>query len=279
MVEIDQAKCTRCGLCVEVCHEGCLSLNGAGLQINRAECSTCTQCVAICPSQALTWNGLAPARFERQRLPTPDALDELFRQRRSVRRFKPDKVDRPLLAEIAGYGGYAPTHNFRLRAIVVDDEALIDMLNRTMMNYCRWIYRLIYQSKVGLILAGLFGYAEELTKDRPKLEATLRSGRAFHSMPTAFIFVAGDKSAPLSDASAQYALANMMYYAQLRGVGTCLWGNGPLFIDKNARARRALGLRPGERIFGAMYMGIPAVRFSNKVCGKALPVNWNGRDE
>jgi nitroreductase/NAD-dependent dihydropyrimidine dehydrogenase PreA subunit len=276
MVEIEQAACTRCGLCVELCHEGCLALNGAGLEIDLAECSTCTQCVAVCPNQALTWNGAAPVRFERQRLPSAEALDELFKERRSIRRFKRDKVDRGLLAEIAGYGGYAPTHNFRLRAIVVDDDALIALLDQALVSYCRWIYRIAYQLRVGAILAAWFGYGEEMTKGRPKIEATLHSGHAFHSMPTAFIFVVGDNKTPLSEVSAQYALANMMYYAQAKGVGTCLWANGPLFIDKNARARRELGVRSNEHIYGAMYMGYPAVRFSNKVTGKALPVTWNG---
>jgi hypothetical protein len=52
-----------------------------------------------------------------------------------------------------------------------------------------------------------------------------------------------------------------------------------MFIDKNGRARRQLGIMPSERIFGAMYMGYPAVRFNNKVNGKALAVTWNGAAE
>jgi hypothetical protein len=31
-----------------------------------------------------------------------------------------------------------------------------------------------------------------------------------------------------------------------------------------------------ERIFGAMYMGYPAIRFSNKVGGKMMDLRWNG---
>ena len=276
MIAVDAGKCTQCGLCVEVCHEGCLTLNGDGLQINRSECSTCTQCVALCPSQALTWKGAAPVRFERQRLPAPESLDELFKERRSIRLFKREKIDLALLAEIAGYGGYAPTHAFHLRAIVVDDDALIALLDQVIMDNCRWLYRILYRLKVIAIVASWLGYGDELVKARPKLEGTLRDGRAFRSMPTAFIFVVGDKMVPLSDVSAQYALANMMYYAQVKGVGTCLWANGPMFIDKNGRARRRLGVKPSERIFGAMYMGYPGVRFSNKVNGKALAVTWNG---
>lgn len=239
-------------------------------------CSTCAQCIAACPSRALSWDSIPPAAFDRQRLPAPEQLDELFRERRSIRLFKRQKIDRSLLEEIARYGTYAPTHAFNLRIIIVDEETLIELLDQAIVANCRWIYNLAYRVKVGGLLTGWFGYAEEMDKARPKIEATLKLGHAFHSMPTAFIFVVGNKKVPLSTDSAQYALANMMYYAQVKGVGTCLWANGPLFIDKHRLARRQLGILPTERIFGAMYMGYPAVRFSNKVGRKMMDVCWNG---
>ena len=276
MITCDFGKCSRCGLCADVCHESCITLVQDGPRIDQALCSTCTQCVAICPKQALAWNGVAPTVFERHRLPAAEQLDELFKERRSIRRFKRDKIDRTLLAEIVSHGIYAPTHAFDLRVIVVDDEALIAVLDQAIVAYCRWIHLVAYRLKVAEVLAGIFGYAEEMARARPKIEATLQQGHAFDSLPTAFILVVGDKRVPLSEASAQYALANMMYYGQARGVGTCLWANGPLFIDKHRGARRQLGLRPTERIFGAMYLGYPAVRFSNKVNGKTLALQWNG---
>lgn len=276
MVTIDSQKCSRCGLCADLCHESCITILEDGPHIDQTVCSTCTQCIAVCPRRALSWNGMIPAPFERQRLPVAEQLDELFKERRSIRRFKRKKIDRALLEEIGQYGIYAPTHAFSLRVIIVDDEALIATLDQAIVANCRWIYRLAYQFKLLGALAALFGYADELNRARPKIEATLQTGHVFHSMPTAFILIVGDKKVPLSEASAQYALANMMYYAQVKGVGTCLWANGPIFIDKHRAARRQLGLKPNERIFGAMYLGYPAARFSNKVYGKKIAIQWNG---
>jgi nitroreductase/NAD-dependent dihydropyrimidine dehydrogenase PreA subunit len=276
MITLDPAKCSGCGLCAEICHESCIRLDANGLYIDSTLCSTCTQCIAICPRQALAWDGVAPLAFDRQRLPAAEQLDELFKERRSIRRFKPHKIDRPLLEEIVRCGVYAPTHAFTQRAIIVDDEALIARFDQAIIENCRWIYRLAYQYKIAALLAALFGYSDELDKARPKIEAALEEGHAFSSMPVAFVLVVGNKKTPLSEASAQYALANMMYYAQVRGVGTCLWGNGPIFIDKNRAIRRQLGIRKTERIYGAMYMGYPAIKFSNRVLGKTLPVQWNG---
>jgi nitroreductase/NAD-dependent dihydropyrimidine dehydrogenase PreA subunit len=275
MITLEAEKCSQCGLCADLCHESCIQLTESGPLIDHRVCSTCTQCVAACPKQALAWNGDAPISFERQRLPTAEQLDELFKERRSIRRFKRKKIEQPLLEEIARYGFFAPTHNFNLRVIIVDDESLINTLDQVIVANCRRIHRLAYQLKAAEILAGWFGFAGEMNRARPKIEATIRNGHAFHSMPTAFILIIGDKKTPLSEPSAQYALANMMYYAQVKGVGTCLWANGPMFIDKNRAVRRQLGIQPNERIYGAMYMGYPAVRFSNKVTGKPSAIQWN----
>jgi nitroreductase len=160
--------------------------------------------------------------------------------------------------------------------ILVNDDDLIATLDQAVLDNCRWIYNLAYRFPLGEILAGWFGYADEMNRARPKIEAALKQGHAFHSLPTAFILIVGDRKVPLSEASAQYALANMMYYAQVKGVGTCLWANGPLFIDKHREARRLLGINRSERIFGAMYLGYPSVRFSNKVGGKSFALQWNG---
>lgn len=275
MIAFDVEKCTGCGLCADLCHESCISLVDGGIHIDDSVCSSCTQCVAACPTRALAWNGIAPASFERERLPSTEQLDELFRERRSIRRFKRKKIDRTILEEIAGYGACAPTHAFNLRVIIVDDDDLIATFDQAIVNNCRMIYRWAYRLKIAGVLANWFGYGDEMTKARPKIENTLARGHAFSSLPTAFILVIGSSKTALSNESAQYALANMMYYAQLKGVGTCLWANGPMFIDKNRPIRRRLGLGKNEHICGAMYMGYPVARFSNKVGGKELAIQWN----
>ena len=112
MITVHAEKCSRCGLCAELCHESCITMLECGPKIDQRICSTCTQCIAACPTRALAWEEAPPAAFERQRLPKPEQLDELFRERRSIRRFKRQKVNRALLEEIAHYGGYAPTHAF-----------------------------------------------------------------------------------------------------------------------------------------------------------------------
>jgi NAD-dependent dihydropyrimidine dehydrogenase PreA subunit/nitroreductase len=275
MVIIDKEKCTGCGSCVRICHESCMTLVDGAVNIDYAFCSTCSQCVAICPAQALSWDGVPPAAFDQARLPSPEQLDELFKQRRSIRAYKEDKIDRALLAEIVTYGIYAPTHNYGFRAIVVDDEEIMQALDRILLRFVSMLYNVVYRPKIVGVAARLIGMSEEYLLNKPKIENAVHRGFAFHH-PAAIVFIVGDRRIPLSVDSAQYTLANMTFYAQVKGIASCLWGNGPIFMDRHGGARRRLGLQRHERIFGALFLGHPALKFRNKVEGRTLPIHWNG---
>ena len=275
MVVIDRDKCTGCESCVRICHEGCMSLVEGIASIDHEYCSTCSQCVAICPERALSWDGVEPGSFDADRVPTPEQLDELFKQRRSIRAYKQHKIDRALLEEIVHYGIYAPTHNYGFRAIIVDDEAVMDALDRILMRFVSTVYTVAYRPKIVGVMAGMLGLSEEYQLSKPKLENSLERGFAFHH-PAAIVSIVGHKRIPLSVDSAQYALANMTFYAQVKGIASCLWGNGPIFMDKSPAARRQLGLRRSDRIFGALFLGYPVIKFRNKVEGRRMAIQWNG---
>ncbi len=276
MITFHQDRCSGCGLCINNCHESCLAMVNGTIQIDRVLCDACAQCVAICPRQAFSWDGSQPVAFDRSLLPSAAQLMELFKERRSIREFKAMPIEQTLLQEIAASGVYAPTHNQLFKAIIVDDPVLIAQLSDAILSINNRIYRLVYQSRLIAVLADLFGYGDEFRKALPKLEWVYRRGSTFSSTPAAIILVVGRKNVALAEASAQYALANMMYYAQVKGLGACLWGNAPLFLDKIRPIRQRLGLKKLERIYGALYMGYPKIKFSNKVAGKALPLQWNG---
>jgi nitroreductase/Pyruvate/2-oxoacid:ferredoxin oxidoreductase delta subunit len=280
MIVADKKRCRGCGLCARICHERCIVLvDGTGgtlATINRALCSTCTQCIAICPQRALSWDQVPPVVYDQGRLPSAEQLDELFKQRRTIRIFKPDRIDRALVEEIVSYGIYAPTNNYELRAIVVDDPKIMEALDAIIVRFVSWIYNLFYRSRVVFNLIRVITPAMD-PKDRVKMEGDLERGRTFDTPPAAMVFIVGDRRIGLSEASAQYALYNMILYAQAKGIGSRLKGTGPIMLDRSRAARECLGLQKQEHILGTLELGYPAVRFRNKVQGKTMSIQWNGR--
>jgi ferredoxin/nitroreductase len=279
MISIDDATCDGCGICAKICHEQCIAVSGTSIKIEDGLCSTCGQCIAVCPRSALSWDGTAPAPFEENKLPSAEQMAELFGQRRTIRIFKDRKLERALLEEIVGWGVYAPTHNFNLRTILIDDDAILGDMDRAVMRFSRRIYFWIFKNPVvgGLALLGGRARRNEFQKARPKLEHSLQRGRAYASPPAAMILVVGEKSVPLSLESAQYAIYNMNLYALTRGMACRNLVGNQMIWNRSGSLRHRLGIGKREKIFAAMAVGWPGLRFRNKVLGKKMKINWNGK--
>ncbi len=50
---VDPARCTGCGLCVEVCPTGAMTMVGGQAQVDREACVGCGACVDECPVDAI----------------------------------------------------------------------------------------------------------------------------------------------------------------------------------------------------------------------------------
>jgi NAD-dependent dihydropyrimidine dehydrogenase PreA subunit/nitroreductase len=277
MITIDNSKCNGCGLCVQICHEYCIKQDKETIEINYGYCSTCTQCIAVCPVQALSWDNSEPVAFNKELLPASLQLDELFKERRTVRDFKKDKIGRELLKEITEYGNYAPTHNFNMRLIIVDDDKVIEDIDKILYNFNKRLYRYLYKPKIIQALVKLFspGLEFEYSKAKPKLEKSLERGKAFKSFPAAMLFIIADKRIPLSLESAQYILYNMNLYALTKGIGCRNLVGNQMFLNRSKVIRHLLNLQIHEKIFAVMALGFPSIKFSNKVVGKKMAIQWN----
>lgn len=53
LIQVDLKKCTKCGVCVEVCPIGTIGMDERGPTAVSPQCLACGHCVAICPSAAL----------------------------------------------------------------------------------------------------------------------------------------------------------------------------------------------------------------------------------
>jgi nitroreductase len=226
---------------------------------------------------ALTWDNHKPELFNKSLYPDPAQMDELLRERRTIRDYSNKKIEKSILEEITGYATYAPTHDFDLRAIIIDDDKIIAHIDELIFKFSACIYKWLY--KLGLIrsLIKMFTpYSEfEYLKARPKLEHMLKRNRGFKTKPAAIILIIGHNRIPLSLESAQYALYNVDLYAQSKGIACRNLVGNQMILNRSKAFRKMLGLKKDERIYGTLTLGYPAVKFRNKVTGKQIKVQWN----
>jgi NAD-dependent dihydropyrimidine dehydrogenase PreA subunit/nitroreductase len=277
MIIIDQKKCNNCGLCTQICHESCMFIENNILKINYEYCSTCTQCIAICPKQALTWDNFKSESYNKSLYPDSVQIDELLKERRTIRDFTNKKIDRALLEEIASYAIYAPTHDFNLRVIIIDDESLLKQIDTLILDFSVNLFNWVYKPKFVHLLIKLFmpNFEFEYRKAKPKLENAKKRNRGFKSKPAAIIMIIGNKRIPLSLESAQYALYNIDLYAQTKGLACRNLVGNQMILNGNRKFRQSIGLNKKERICGTLLMGYPAIKFRNKVNGKKIKIDWN----
>jgi nitroreductase len=261
---------------VQICHEHCIKIENNRLQIDYDFCSTCTQCIAICPKDALSWNSIEPAKYNKELLPGSNQLDELLKERRTIRDFKPEKISKDLLEEIVNYAVYSPAHSFDFKALIIDNEHVIDQIDRIIFKFSSRIHHFFYRPKFFYRIVRLFtpDRVHEYLKAKPKLEAAINRGRNFKTVPPAIIMIIADKRIPLILESAQYALYSVNLYAHIKGLGCRNLVGNQMFLNRSKSIRPILGLGKHEKIVGTMALGYPSVKFRNKVEGKKTDIHW-----
>lgn len=53
MVYVDENLCTGCGICIDACNQGAISLQGNAAVIDEARCTSCGTCIDVCMTGAI----------------------------------------------------------------------------------------------------------------------------------------------------------------------------------------------------------------------------------
>ena len=279
MVKIHADLCSGCGECAEICHESCMSVRDKKITINHDYCSTCGQCIAMCGRQALWWEDNRPEALDPSLKVESRQLAEFLMGRRTNRHLKPDKPPRELMEQVMNMGAYAPAHDFNLRCVAVDDEAIIGMLDSEILRQIKNLYNFIFKPPFIRWLLKFMPASmnHEFQKALPKLEKSIRLGRGYVLRPPAIIYIIGKKDTPLSLESAQYAAYNMDLYARTLGLACRNLTGNNMLINRSAKTRKTLGIKGNESIYAALAVGFQAKKFRNKITGRQMPSSWNGK--
>ena len=255
---VDETLCVQCGECAADCPVSIIDMDAGLPRIpdhRQAHCLQCQHCLAVCPTAALSILGKDPARSDAVLPGAPDALENLIKSRRSVRRYLPQAVDQGVLDRLMDVVAHAPTgKNQRLvRFTLVDDPAVMeDIRVRTMEGI-----RMAVENDA--LPDGMEFFAKLLAAYDQGKDVIFR--RAPH-----MIIASAPRDAASPEADPFIALSHFELMAQSLGLGTVWCGFARWALQSVVpEMGRRLGIPADHRSMYAMMFGHPAVRYVRTV--------------
>lgn len=292
---IDPDLCVGCGLCVQVCPSGTLSMRNGKAQVTGSRSLNCGHCQAVCPEGAVTVKAIdeAMSQFvnfapDNNWLPYGDfdtaQLVRLMASRRSCRNFLPRTVDRSILEDLVKIGCTAPSGtNCQLWTFTIlpTREAVMTFGKETRRFYLklnsmaknRWLR--LFLKFIGKPELDTY-YREYYESVKEGIEEFGRSGvdRLFHGAPAAIV-VGCKTQATLPREDALLASQNILLAAHSMGLGSCLIGMAVEPMKRDARIQTAIGVPSDEKVYAVIALGYPSERYQKTAGRKKAVVRYS----
>jgi nitroreductase/Pyruvate/2-oxoacid:ferredoxin oxidoreductase delta subunit len=281
-IEFDEAKCSRCMLCVRDCTGSVLrNVNGLPRAVEPEWCNLCSHCIAVCPQDAVTHTGLDanqirpvdPGWFD------PEHYRAIVQSRRSVRRYRNTPVTCEKIEEIIKLSRYAPTasNDENVGYVMITDKALIKRVSEKIFSLGPRLYAQIRSGAAGRVMdiTGLSKIGPLRRMDHILNEAAAGRDVVLHHAPVLILLYA-PRPAPLARDNCLIAATTLINYAHSLGLGTCFIGYLTVALRFSSRLRKQLGVPRGNRVHASLVMGYPAYGFSRTVSRKDPEIIWKG---
>ncbi len=259
-LQIDQDRCTACGMCVADCPYAILQMADGQPCVNEEksdQCIACQHCLAVCPVSALSIFGILPENSIdlRNNLPTPMQVETLLRGRRSVRKYAPHPLDPATIKRLLTVAANAPTgvNNRQFLFTLVEDPAVMDLIREQTIAGIRELAE-AEQLPRGLEFFG--GIVRAWDKGNDVL---------FRKAPH-MLLVSSPKNGPSPEVDCHIVLAYFELMAASMGIGTlwdglAKWAFTTILPEMCSR----IGI-PDDHVLGyIMLFGKPAVKYHRTV--------------
>jgi len=267
ILKVDQTKCTKCRMCIEVCPAKIIVMGENVPEITIEErCIACGHCVAVCSQAALDneKNPLAKqVPIETFPVLDPSTAARFLRSRHSVRCYKREPVKHETMLKLLDMARFAETagNSQGLSYLVMDDPEILQKIIAVTVDWMEEQYL------GGHSWAARYGRYISVYRETGQ-DVILRSA------PTVVFALAAEELRTGWD-NARYSLAYAEIYATTLGLGT-VWG-GFVELCATAKYQPLLELLPipqGKKVCGAIMAGYPKYTYKRLVERNPLEVIW-----
>jgi len=289
MISIDESKCNLCGLCVPVCVRRILTKGEKSIQItDRSLCIACGHCKAVCPTDAPQLPGMNE-QFQpilpNEEIPAAAALFRFFRRRRSLRRYRPDPVEKEKLKMLIEAGRYAPTGSNRQACeyLAVSGRKILDQVCTLATQALQEEGRKIREA-ADTYLREKQPLPEDLVSqqffpavwERIAQKWTEGADQLLHHAPALVLIQIKEHAAATAEIDAGIAATHMTLLAEALGLGTCFIAFLVRALQGSNELRGLLKISERNRVYAALTVGYPAVTYLRLVGRRPAQVQWVG---
>jgi nitroreductase/NAD-dependent dihydropyrimidine dehydrogenase PreA subunit len=289
---IDEKKCTGCGECAYICPKDTIYIDNKKAKLNENECMLCSHCYALCRFNAISFDGdlqkitFESFKYKEKILNSKDISPENFinavRSRRSIRKYKNEKIDDELIRDILEFAVTAPSGSNcqewkftvlndrdKVWNLAVEIKKFFVKINRLASN------RLIRYLSVLFMGRTLIDYynGHYNTVDRAIKQSEAGIDLLFHGAPC-LIIVHGpmDGSTPTEDAA--YASYNICMLAHFLNLGTCFIGFAVEALNRRPEIKAKLNINKKDIIHSVIIIGKPDINFKKHSLRKKYKVSY-----
>jgi len=286
---IDPDSCIGCGLCVEVCPAGTISMHEGKAVVTGNYSMGCGHCEAVCPVDAIRVEALehpfvlSSSAVDERWLPYGEfdtgQLVRLMRSRRSCRNYNDKEVDREVLEDLVRIGTTAPsgTNSQLWTFTILASRKEVIILGEQVARFFHELNR--KAEKPWLRLFAKMFAGDTLGKYYRRYYETVREGlllwnrdgvdTLFHGAAAA-ILVGGKKAASSPMEDGLLASQNILLAAHSMGLGSCMIGFAVEAIKRDKQIKKILAIPDDESVYAVIALGYPAEKYQKTALRKKI---------